>query len=211
MTTAARRLAQNARRFAAGLAVISMTAGAVQAASAQTSQRVGFKIDGVAIVWGEETRAAALTANLPQASAQASHPIHGLLAGSGLLEPVQSAHADKAFDAPSTGAVFHVASNTAFIIEAEAHVSGAAEPISLDTSFFELAMTAIGSKAQTPGGASIRGLSIADLGVRREVYRATRRTARASGAIADQSVRFEATWGTPENAQADIVFTVYAP
>lgn len=195
-----------------------------------------FKVEGLVIVWQGD--ADGLAASAPRAVAgKALRHITPLSAAStpvmtGQLVPVARDDADETEFPLSTlsqeKTSFHVASNTAFNIDAE--LIGA-DALSLETlkglAFEMLAslqggpLSGTGQKAQYPHSAGARGgfnrdvRSLADLRQRNRVFTGNQRTAAHPGTIAEQSVTFTVTSSIlaadTRSSRPSVVFTVFVP
>lgn len=190
-------------------------------ASAATSDRVSFRIGGLVIVWVGDTATGAGIAPafaVPAGEvASVSLPFrHGggeleLLTGFLPIDPGDAAGATR----------FHVASNTAFFVDAELsdaspETLGVYGPVS-----FALSVSANGPAAQLPhtdgpaGGLTGEARTLGDLAARSTVFRGNRQTARSRGTITEQSVQFDVLVGGHGDPVAgpfpDIVFSVYVP
>lgn len=134
---------------------------------------------------------------------------------------------------------FYVASNTAFDIYAQATnfntTGNFSVPLSLANIDFSLGITtsgndglAFGNHAQDPstGGTGIVGTvnDLGDMAAATKVFDGGQRTAASNGAIAGQSVRFDATYNLNDGSgssydlsmgtgivEADVTYTVYVP
>lgn len=143
------------------------------------------------------------------------------------------ADTDIAVDDLSTTSSFYIASNTAFNINAVA-TAVTEDGFSLADVGYSLSVTesgndglAFGSDAQFPGGTATGGIdasinTLALMTGAAPIFVGTQRTAETPGSIADQSVRFDATYTLGGSAgydlsqgagevEADVVYTVFVP
>ncbi len=118
---------------------------------------------------------------------------------------------------------FHVASNAAFLVDAEISPAAPDTLAAYGAVPFGLLVSPDGRASRHPhSGGTAAGLTgaartLGDLAARRTVFRGDRSTAASRGTIADQSVRFDVLIGDPESPVPaagpvpDIVFSVYVP
>ncbi len=130
---------------------------------------------------------------------------------------------------------FYVASNTAFAIDAQAAVVGTATNFTLADVGYSLAVTqsgndglAFGANAQFPHSGGATGgvvgtvADLSDMATATNVFTGNQRTAASVGTIAQQSVRFDATYTLGGGAgydlsmgsgeiEADVTYTVFVP
>lgn len=130
---------------------------------------------------------------------------------------------------------FYVASNTAFSIDAQATPLGTTTPDAFDRIRLKFRVTesgndglAFGSAAQFPhtnntpaAGTRSNNRRLTDFVTPRRIFQGNRRTARANGSIAQQSVRFDSRYRYNSgqydlsdgviDAEAEVAYTVYIP
>ncbi len=191
-----------------------------------------FKIDGLVIVWGvsdPDTGHSTDTAQIGQrmriSPAAALEParFEAQIPVTGALSPLGGDDLVALYD---TQMSFHVASNTAFSMDAELVGAGHRSRDDLAATGFDLRAslgdgTGIGRSAQYPHEAGPRGgiapdvTSLADLMSRTRVFTGTRPTAAKTGTITEQSVRFDIALvrdgGSDKAWTPEIVFTVFVP
>ena len=149
-----------------------------------------------------------------------------------------NANTDVQLDANGVKHSFYVASNTAFDIYAQAsnlNKTGGFSTLGLANIGYSLAITtsgndglAFGGNAQDPstGGTGVVGTvnDLGDMAAATKVFDGGQRTAASVGAIAGQSVRFDATYTLNDGSggaydlsmgagliEADVTYTVYVP
>ena len=217
--------------FVLTLAVLSALLGRPMAEATIVDQPQ-FKIDGLVIVWGvsdpetgQSTDTAQIGRRMSISPAAALEPasFDVQIPVTGALSPLGG---DDLIALRDTQMSFHVASNTAFSMDAELVGAGHMSRADLAATGFDLRAslgdgTGIGRSAQYPHEAGPRGgiaqsvTSLADLMGRTRVFTGTRPTAAKTGTITEQSVRFdialERDGGSDKAWTPEIVFTVFVP
>ena len=172
--------------------------GLVLPAGASTIDTIRLQQSPIIVVWDGAGEPVFGTQTV---IAQRAHLRPVSLIRTGRLDPVD---ADQAVALATQQKQFRIASNAPFMIRAEA--SGFAADAN---GTFQLKVTDIGVNAQLPGPAATSERALSDLSAPVIVYSATRRTARARGSLASQSIGFDASWSGP--ATADVTLTIFAP
>lgn len=200
-------------------------------ARADVTDTPHFKVDGVVIVWsaeGDKIQAQTPTANIGRSvrlETAAQPLVTSNLVGLSHTRPETLVP----LNAPAEGQTsFFVASNTAFNIEAD--IVGAAQLSARQLANIAFRMTierqgsgpvAFGQKAQFPhSGGATGGLApnietLADLHENRTLFTGDQRTARSSGSIVEQSVRFTAFYSSKTAVEStqlpSVTYTIFAP
>lgn len=220
-----------------GLCLVSLWLNSY--AHASIVQTPKFKVEGIVIVWGDTD--SPITSSVPHGRLGPSVRHQAKLKSVKNQDPIITGHllpipheADLTASlsplyAPLLGtSTFHVASNTAFQIDAElvdrdvySLKDLAAISFHLSASLQSNRISGHGTKAQHPhsagptGGLASNVSTLADLTTRTAVFSGNQRTAAQSGTIAEQSVQFEVGYRqTNTRTKTDmpsVVFTIFAP
>jgi len=189
-----------------------------------------FKIDGLVIVWGasdDQSTTARIGTQMtvaPSPDTQSTAPQHmPQIPVTGQLVPVSDTDLVALSDSSMH---FHVASNTAFSIDAELVSDAGRSTDALRATAFDLRASLgeserFGASAQYPHKAGPKGgmasdvRTLADLMNRTRVFTGNQPTAATTGSIMDQSVRFDIALGRADGHEQvgapEIVFTVFVP
>ena len=215
------------RRLLFCVASLAYAAGA----QANVTDTPHFKVDGVVIVWSAAGNG--VQANRPTAHTGLAVHLETAtdLTVTGTLVALGNPQADPLVPLkdPADGQTsFFVASNTAFNIEADI-IGDAQLPVQqLENISFQMTIDrqgsspmAFGQKAQFPhtggatGGLATNIETLADLRKTRTLFTGNQRTARSSGTIAEQSVRFTAHYSSKtartSSPLPNVIYTVFVP
>ena len=229
-------------------ATLAMSTTAIAPAHASIVDRPHFKVLGVVIVWASDNTVAGgapiatdIIINDDAASADTDMIGGTAVDGSTTFETIntESPSGFSAFNvdgaslsgqALTYNSSFYVASNTAFSINGQASVENQSGDFDLDTIGYDLDVMVngtdgsitFGGSAQNPNGTFPAIADLSELNTATPVFQGDRRTAAATGAIVDQSVRFDATYtlgagGAYDLSQgageieAAVVYTVFVP
>ena len=189
-----------------------------------------FKVDGIVIVWSSDSDQ--IQAQSPKAAIGNAVRLDTVTTPvtTGILIPTQNPTVDLiALNERADGETsFFIASNTAFNIDAEIIASGGLRKADLENMSFRMKIDkqgtvplAFGQKAQFPhssgatGGLAFDITTLADLQDRKTVFTGNQRTARSSGTIVEQSVRFTALYQSEFSEQSaklpNVVYIVFVP